>query len=150
MRVQIMSRKQFEEYGWTPHKQSSIVISISSCGELSPFIVNNNSNKILARLNLFFNDTDDRNPVFGAMTSKEALEIIIFLDTYYNDSIDKVIVHCGAGQSRSAGIAAALLKYYTGDDSQIFDNPRYTPNMLCYRLLLQELIEMKGYSKYLK
>lgn len=54
MEVQVMSRKQFEEYGKKSHRKSSLVISISSCGEMAPFIVNNNYNKIVNRLNLFF------------------------------------------------------------------------------------------------
>lgn len=137
MEVQVMSRKQFEEYGKKSHRKSSLAISISSCGEMAPFIVNNNCNKIVNRLNLFFNDTDDRNPASGGIQYKDALEIACFLRMYYNTSIDKIIVHCGAGQSRSAGVAAAILKYYTGDDSQIFDNPRYTPNMMCYRYVLE-------------
>lgn len=51
-----------------------------------------------------------------------------------------VIVHCDAGISRSSGIAAAILKAYTNDDIIIFDNPKYRPNMLCYRTTLNELI----------
>ena len=50
------------------------------------------------------------------------------------------LVHCGAGQSRSAGVAAAILKWMTGSDAQIFDNRKYTPNMRCYRLVLEALM----------
>ena len=41
--------------------------------------------------------------------------------------------------SRKEGVAAALLKAYNGDDSCIFDSPRYHPNMHCYMTTLREL-----------
>ena len=43
-----------------------------------------------------------------------------------------LIIHCDAGISRSSGIAAAILRHYTGDDAEIFDNYSYDPNMWCY------------------
>ena len=52
-----------------------------------------------------------------------------------------VIVHCDAGISRSSGVAAAILKAKTGDDSQIFNSPKYRPNMRCYRIILDELMQ---------
>ena len=50
-----------------------------------------------------------------------------------------VIVHCDAGISRSAGIAAAILKHTTGDDSSIFENGLYDPNQWCYQKTLKAL-----------
>lgn len=51
------------------------------------------------------------------------------------------IVQCDAGVSRSAGVAAALMKYFNGDDTPIFNNPQYCPNMRCYRMVLEALME---------
>ncbi len=51
-----------------------------------------------------------------------------------------VIVHCDAGISRSSGVGAAILKHYTGDDSSVFDNPRFHPNIWCYRKTLCALV----------
>lgn len=50
------------------------------------------------------------------------------------------IVQCDDSISRSGG-AAALMKYFNGDDSPIFDNPQYYPNMRCYRMVLEALME---------
>jgi predicted protein tyrosine phosphatase len=50
-----------------------------------------------------------------------------------------VIVHCEAGISRSAATAAALSKHYNGDDSWVWSAPRYNPNKLVYRVLLDVL-----------
>ena len=62
------------------------------------------------------------------MSDKDAERIVEFLTRHPN--VD-VIVHCDAGISRSSGVAAAILKYLTGDDSSIFDNARLHPNMWC-------------------
>ena len=56
----------------------------------------------------------------------------------------RFIVQCDAGISRSAGVAAALMKYFNGDDSPIFDNPQYCPNMRCYRMVLEALMEVNN------
>ena len=53
--------------------------------------------------------------------------------------VERFIVHCEFGQSRSAGIAAALIKYFEGHDGGIFMNKRYNPNRTCYRYVLKEL-----------
>lgn len=52
--------------------------------------------------------------------------------------IEVIVVHCAAGQSRSAGVAAALHRVLNGDDSVIFNDKRYTPNMWIYQTLLKE------------
>ena len=140
MVVDVMSRSKFEQYAFEKHNKTSIVISIASYGESEVFAVCNEANRILAIKQVFFNDTDDRNPIYGGIDTNTAIEIAHFLRTNYSNTVDKIIVHCGAGQSRSAGVAAAILKYYTGDDSKIFNNPRYTPNMLCYRRILEALM----------
>lgn len=63
----------------------------------------------------------------------------------YKDGIRDFVIHCFAGQSRSSGVAAAIAKHYTGDDDKYFSSPvvygrpKYTPNMLVYRQLLEAL-----------
>ena len=61
---------------------------------------------------------------------------------------EAVICHCDAGQSRSAGAAAAISKFFTGDDSFYFRSglyrgPKYTPNRLIYRSVLEALYAVK-------
>ena len=82
-------------------------------------------------LRLEFHDTDrkidDRDIV---ITEEDAKNIIDFVERN-KDSVYEFIVHCEGGVSRSAGVCAALMKAYNNDDSLIFDNPFYHPNMLC-------------------
>ena len=56
------------------------------------------------------------------------------------DKVDTIIVHCNAGISRSSGVCAAIMKAMTGDDSLIFENPKYLPNTTCYKVVLEEFM----------
>lgn len=94
-------------------------------------------NNVSKALFLRFEDTVDPDSDF-AITTKDADEIAKFVKNLDKD-IKQIIVQCEAGVSRSAGVAAAILKHYSGDDSQIYNNPRYVPNSLCYRKVLEAL-----------
>jgi len=74
------------------------------------------------------------------ITPAQANQIAEAVETI-KDKVDRIIVHCEAGISRSSGVAAAIMKYLTGDDMEIFGNGRYTPNMTCYRMVLEALHE---------
>lgn len=136
IQVTVMSRSDAERYSYGPHDTEAALISISTPEErydtkvyASPY------NGIKRVLRLAFDDVDGGG---WAMTAEDARQIAQFVA----ENKDRlIIVHCDAGVSRSAGIAAALLKFYNGDDTPIFDNPKYCPNMLCYRLMLNQLIE---------
>ena len=137
MNIQVLSRKQFEEYAAKEHRLTSIVISITAHNEDEVILPMGIDNKIESILRIRANDVDD--VIKGGMSLDQGIAIAKFVRHYSHQPIDKIIVHCGAGQSRSAGVAAAILKYYTGSDEQIFGNKRYTPNMLFYRKTLEAL-----------
>ena len=81
--------------------------------------------------------------VTGVVISEEdAKNIVSFVKKWYN-KVDTIIVHCNAGISRSSGVCAAIMKGMTGDDSQIFDNPKYVPNTTCYKVVLEEFMKEK-------
>lgn len=65
----------------------------------------------------------------------DATRILNFIDKVDADNFT-IVCQCDAGISRSSGIAAALFKIFAGDDSYIFKNLRYVPNMLVYRTIL--------------
>jgi protein-tyrosine phosphatase len=50
--------------------------------------------------------------------------------------IERIIVHCDAGVSRSAAVGAALARAFSGDDAEFFAG-RYRPNVRVYRTLLE-------------
>ena len=81
--------------------------------------------------------------IFDAISDDQAKNIAHFaIDNYRMSGL--FIVQCEAGISRSAGVAGAILKYFTDDDSMIFNSRRYCPNRVCYRKVLNELYNIKG------
>lgn len=102
-------------------------------------------NRIKCILKLCFADADQPGrDVYGhetamddLMSEADAESIAAFVAA--NPGLP-VIVHCDAGISRSSGVGAAILKHYTGDDSSVFENPRFHPNMWCYRKTLYALV----------
>ena len=82
-----------------------------------------------------FDDVDD--PDHG-MSAEQAENIAAFVQKQENDDVD-IIVSCQYGQSRSAGIAAAIAAYLGQDEMKIFSNSNKMPNMRCYALVCQAL-----------
>lgn len=87
-------------------------------------------------LYLNFNDVEEGKPF--AITDEDGRKIADFVRNLPKTT-EQILVHCGAGVSRSAGVCAAILKYLTGDDSQIFGSVKYCPNITCYRTVLNAL-----------
>lgn len=100
----------------------------------------------LEALNLWFSDVTEmgyqeakknKNNYLKLISDSDAKKIKEFVDKLYSLDIDLLIIHCRAGQSRSAGVAAALSQVIYGDDSEFFNNPRYTVNMTVYYKVLK-------------
>lgn len=72
-----------------------------------------------------------------------------FVDEMVKEHVQIFIVHCAAGISRSAGVAAALNEYL-GLHEDIFGNPNYFPNRLVYRLSLNEFGITRTQEEYEK
>jgi predicted protein tyrosine phosphatase len=71
-------------------------------------------------------------------TTELAAGVKEFIAAEIADGCESILIHCDAGVSRSAGMAAALAKAYTGDDMWFFRHKR--PNMLVYRLMMDTLV----------
>lgn len=135
-RVLVMSRARAKKFSFQPHDFTSVIISITDIDkELNNLIVNTN-NGIKSVLQVQFDDYDQGEP--NCITEKDAEKIAEFVKRTA-DKVDTVIVHCEAGISRSAGVAAAISKYLFNDDTAIFNNRQYCPNMTCYRYVLNAL-----------
>ena len=146
MKWAVFSRREMSRYAWQKHDETSIVISINSSCDLFLEIPRNSKNGIKRLLSLSFDDVDKKQydemteAGYGSvvlMNEQDAARIVAFVKKY-KDSVDGIIVHCDAGVSRSAGVMAAIMKWLTGDDSKIFSDLRFHPNMWCYRLVLNE------------
>ena len=146
MNIAVMSRSRAIAYCHQQNVRPTIMISISDPYmhySSSPFI--SRDNLIVEILKLCFADADAPGiDVYGREASSSDLmqpedgqKIKELLGRHPNTDI---IVHCDAGISRSAGVAAGILKAIIGDDSQIYDNPTYYPNSHCYRTTLNALL----------
>jgi hypothetical protein len=60
------------------------------------------------------------------------------------------ICQCNAGISRSAGVAAALSYIVSQDDSWVFENPRYLPNRIVCRTILDVCYRNEPHPPYYK
>lgn len=139
-RYKILSRKACERYCAQTHKETSVIISIRSTWDKEePKIYADDKNRVLAVLPLSFDDVEredderycrEHNNTF-AMSKQDGCNIADFVNLWY-DKTDRIIVHCDGGVSRSAGVAAAIMRVKEGDDFPVFDNRNKHPNMTCY------------------
>ena len=121
--IQVMSRLGAYNYCKSYHNTPAAIISISTPNTEYPYEV-------------FKSDTNGIADILKElMTDKDAKRIAKFANRHKGILL---IIHCDEGVSRSAGIAAAILRYYTGDDAAIFDDCfSYNPNMWCYFKVLK-------------
>lgn len=138
MKFTIMNVSQAKKLSYKENIDPCAIISITDAISI-PVSFNPNKN-IVGILRLTFDDTDIKSPY--SITERDAVNIIEFVEKY-KDITDNFIIHCEAGISRSAGVAAALSKIYNGSDCDIFENPMYKPNMLVYNTILYTVWEKK-------
>lgn len=115
-------------------KKDTAIVSIT-CPE-DPDIIFTNNESIKSIFRMKFNDIDtDKIPNLPPPKRDDFIGLKDFAD---NLCCEELIVHCGAGVSRSAAVAAALNEYlhlgYT-----IFGREQYHPNSLVYKYACIEL-----------
>lgn len=83
----------------------------------------------------FADVTDSRNP--QAFRPEQAEEIYRYIGSLPTD-VKKLFVCCESGESRSAAITAALIRYFNEDDLHIWQNPHLHPNPLVYSVMCEK------------
>jgi 8-oxo-dGTP diphosphatase len=73
--------------------------------------------------------------------SNHAKRIVQFVNGFPDDVM--IVVNCEAGMSRSAGVAAALAKFYNGTDQEFYERRR--PNSTVYSTLLQTIMDPQNH-----
>ena len=135
MIVKCMARKILEK-NINNFDVPTIIISIRSMGDMPPKKLFLHSNpQIKSFITLAFDDVTTYHENYYPITEQQARKIAKFV-MRYKDSVEQIIVHCDAGISRSAGVAAAIAKYLNGNDDYFFVRSPYTPNMTCYHKVL--------------
>ena len=139
MNIQVMSRAKAQQFSYSAHHATIAIISISDCDKEFPNLRNNPGNGIVYQSKFHFDDVDDGDT--HCITDTDAMGIATFVFSI-KDKANLLIVHCEAGVSRSAGVAAAIMKFIDDDDTPIFDSYEYRPNMTCYKKVLRALFEL--------
>ena len=121
-----------KRYSVTKNIPESAIISIYSNGDIPCRLFQNKNIKYVAKW-CFDDLTDDR-----GITQEQANQIASFVKRH--KEINTMVVHCDAGISRSAGIAAAISKWYFGTDEWVFNSDLYVPNMRCYDFMIKAFI----------
>lgn len=137
--INIMGRGNAIRYCEQDHFSKSIMISVSNPlheYDREPFT--SKTNNIIDILRLSFVDADSPGDldVYGKkadmehmFSDEQAQQVVEFVKKYPDENI---IIHCDAGISRSSAIAAAILRYYSGNDDAVFNSRYYCPNMWVY------------------
>lgn len=139
MKFITLSQKQIPTQ-YTIIRDSHILISINNYGE-DFALPNIRTCKGILKLN--FNDTEDITDKDVYFDMNMAKEILDFVDKHA-DAITLIVVHCGAGISRSTAVASALSKILNNSDDLIFSTK--APNMLVYTSLLEAYYMNKNYK----
>lgn len=94
---------------------------------------------------LCFDDVEDDN-ITGCVPMSDAQATLAanFLKELTTSNPATLIVHCSAGISRSAGVAAAIhdalgWPIANARDDDVFRDGKFAPNMHCYRTMLRAL-----------
>ena len=126
----------------TTHEEPYAVISITEPELKHPTLAASPCCKAVLRLQ--FSDISSALPVLrgtvahiAAFTPDMARRIVAFVQEQQRVNVRLLIVHCEAGMSRSAGVAAALSLFYNHDETYFLVH--YRPNALVRRLMLDAL-----------
>ena len=133
--IRILNRKEAKKFSCESHEFKTAIISITDTDKADVIFEKNEVNGIRAVLRLKFDDVERDYKNEHCITKEDAENIVKFVNKNKN-KVDKFIVHCEAGVSRSAGVGAAIMKALNGDDWDVFKNPLKCPNMKCYRTVL--------------
>jgi len=152
MKIEIESRKNIKVRAQKPFPAHTALISITDFDDGFAVL----KNKPEYRLQLKFDDVPGEiyNEIFNSystmtdtartikelhvLSDEQAEEIAAFVKSIYCKA-NTLICQCEFGQSRSAGLAAAIRQYLYEDGIEVFADDRYSPNKLVYKKTLTAL-----------
>ena len=153
MKFRITSRQGIEALAQEPFALKTAVISIADANDNFAEL----GNKPEHLLQLHFNDIDadvfkdelGRKPTdaeikeieqkYHMLSDAQAKEIATFYHQISRDNVDLLICQCEHGQSRSAGVMAAILEHRCRQGIQVFANDNYYPNKTIFKKVLKQL-----------
>ena len=155
MKIKVASRAEIISKASSGFEDTTMIISISCTKDKEPYALKRamtDEKSNVAHVEFFhFDDIDKEYHSIGLNSiSEEDAKRIVKTVKEWADKVDTIYVHCDAGVSRSAGVAAAISKVLTGDDEYFYTCGLYVPNPLCYRKVLNAfglIIKQKDYMK---
>ena len=108
--VIVMNRANAKKFSYQQHDEKIAIISITDPEAAYNNFNRDSQNGIIAILPMKFADVNRGDK--DCITMEQAKKIANFVKRYI-EQVDTFLVHCEAGQSRSAGCAAAILKWST-------------------------------------
>ena len=152
MTIEIESRESIEERAGEPFPAHTALISIADAD--ADFIVLKNNPEYLLQLKFDDISADILEEIIKSHPAiKEAMQAAKMLHWFSDeqaeetaafimtaaDKAELIICQCEYGQLRSAGIAAAIMQFFSNDGIEIFADERYYPNKLVYKKVLAAL-----------
>lgn len=142
MNILVLSKKEAVKLSYKEFDRSVYAISIHSNYEY-PARLHLQQSHVLS---LCFDDIDGEYPT--AISKEDANKIAGFVLNRIPGDARLLIVHCEAGQSRSAGVAAAIHKMLgweilNAKNSDVFADKKFHPNNRCYYAVLEALQKKK-------
>ncbi len=140
MEVKIVSREEIIKLAKTPFEDGVALISVYDTDDVPPRLIYKPKYTLFMAFDDIYADEMDEVDLsfFKPFNEKMAKRMADFIKLH-KDKVDTFICQCQFGQSRSAGIAAAIKKYFDNDEQAIFNDDRYSPNKKVYDLLLSVL-----------
>ena len=133
MQFSVCSREKAKKMAYKL-KEPAIIISVTDSDKEPNIFAKNPYIKEICRV--AFDDTDpDILLKREVLMRKEDAEKIKECVIRNKDTVERIVVHCEAGVSRSAAIMAAIQLYLIGSADAIFSNPKYCPNFFCFEMM---------------
>lgn len=133
MEVLVLSQKKAEKFVKSNKTRTLAVISITNPGQKPADIEEGGMVAALFRMS-FYDLEVDMGP-FPCAKEEDLEGLRDFVD--HLPKVELLLVHCAAGISRSAAVAAAT-QLYLGMEDTIWNSPKFHPNARVYRLCLKE------------
>ncbi len=124
-----------------PHEVPHVIISITS--GVDDVARLRETKMCLGILRLVFPDVEEpseQHPEAQLFSRDHATQIWRFV-LQHRPLIERIVIHCDAGKSRSPAVAAAIASAFDGDPSEYMGG-RYSPNMRVYRMLIETYSEL--------
>ena len=132
MLIKVLSRIEAERFSRINPEEKTVIISIVNVGDEEADL--KDQPNIIDVLRLSFDDVYQGGE--NCMTDDDARKIAEFVNRY-KDVAEQIVIHCGAGVSRSAGVGSALAFVLNGNEKELEHSAFFIPNTTVFQKVLK-------------